>query len=227
MNILWIQQFLLLFLCLGAAIASAYRTGDAVDTDVVMDGWPWDALRSQMPKFGINTKVHFDMDLTSQGGSDEEEEEGRRYRTFALLFEDGLRSIETRPYEKNNIWRGQGQTLERVLVKFIYSKSGTGMIHSVSSTAVYKSASTASSSSSSNSNSNSRRFRVEYEWQEEEAVRLTVGSVVMFLAVFLSSIVFLFHTCGLTDGDPDASAMLIEDDDYNHTHYDRTNHKKW
>ena len=211
MNFGLIQQFLLVcsILALHHA-ASAYRIGDAVDTDLVMDGFMWDALRSQMPKFGINTKVHFDMDLADSADED------RRYRTFALLFEDGLRSVETRPYEKT-AWRGQAQTLERVLVKFVYSKSGTGMIHSVSSTAVYKTENAASSN-----NNNSRRFRVEYEWQEEEAVRLTVGSVVMFLAVFLSSIVFLFQTCGLNDGDP----VEIMEEDYHH-HRTPSDHKKW
>lgn len=147
-----------------------------------MDGFLWDALRSQMPKFGINTKVHFDMEIP---------DDRRKYRTFTLLFEDGLRSIETRPFHN---WRQE--TLERVVVKFVYSKSGKGMIHSVSSTGIYK-ASPASPG----------RFRVEYEWQEEEAVRLNVGSCVMFLAVFLSSIVFLFQTCGLDDEDGDSDEV--------------------
>lgn len=158
--------------------ADAYRLGDAVDTDVSMDGFLWDALRSQMPKFGINSKVHFETKIP---------DDKRRYSTFSLLFEDGLRSIETRPFHN---WRKE--YLERVIIDFSYSKSGTGVIHSVSSTAVYKPTPT-----------NAGRFRVEYEWQEEEAVRLTAGSAVMFLAVFLSSIVFLFQTCGLTD-DPES-----------------------
>lgn len=215
MNFRLIQQFKLVCSVLllhhaNTVVVSAYCIGDAVDTDLVMDGFMWDALRSQMPKFGINTKVHFDMDLADSADEDP------RYRTFALLFEDGLRSVETRPYEKT-AWRGQTQTLERVLVKFVYSKSGTGMIHSVSSTAVYKAENAASSSN------NSRRFRVEYEWQEEEAVRLTVGSVVMFLAVFLSSIVFLFQTCGLNDGDP----IDALEEDYHHHHRTNSDHKKW
>lgn len=182
-----------------SSLASAYRMGDAVDTDVSMDGFLWDALRSQMPKFGINTKVHFEMDMP---------DDTREYRTFALLFEDGLRSIETRPYQN---WKRE--SLERVVIKFIYSKSGTGMIHSVSSSAVYKANPPVA-----------RRFRVEYEWQEEEAVRLTVGMVVMMLAVFLSSIVFLFQTCGLND----EGTVDYETD------YDRplssspySDHKKW
>ena len=185
----------------GLQVVDAYRMGDAVDTDVSMDGFLWDALRSQMPKFGINTKVHFDMDIP---------DDERTYRTFALLFEDGLRSIETRPYE--NSWRKE--YLDRIVIKFVYSKSGTGMIHSVSSTATYKPRS-----------AQARRFRVEYEWQEEEAVRLTVGSVVMFLAVFLSSIVFLFQTCGLNGDDAGMDPMDDVDD------YDRpssySDHKKW
>lgn len=186
MQMLTIQFFFLWLLAAGGPNglllpgSMAYRLGDAVDTDVAMDGFLWDALRSQMPKFGINTKVYFEMDLP---------DDGREYRTFALLFEDGLRSIETRPYQKT--W--SKEYLERVNIKFIYSKSGTGMIHSVSSTAVYK---------SNPSATGARRFRVEYEWQEEEAVRLAVGSIVMFLAVFISSIVFLFETCGL-NGEPD------------------------
>ena len=165
-----------------------------------MDGFLWDALRSQMPKFGINTKVHFEMDM---------HDDGREYRTFALLFEDGLRSIETRPYQNR-----KRESLDRVVIRFVYSKSGIGMIHSVSSTAVYKSNPPVA-----------RRFRVEYEWQEEEAVRLSVGSIVMYLAVFLSSIVFLFQTCGLND-EPD---MDSTDNGYNDRPLSSgyADHKKW
>jgi hypothetical protein len=170
-------------------VVSAYHIGDAVDTDVSMDGKLWDALRSQMPRFGVKTKVHFDMgspDNDSDTTNSHENDEVKYHRSFALLFEDGLRSIETWPYQN---WKKQ--YLDRIVIKFIYSKSGTGMIHSVSSSAVYK----------STSSSPTHKFRVEYEWQEEEAVRLTVGSTLMLLAVFLASIVFLFQTCGLIGGE--------------------------
>lgn len=184
-----------LILCWSALRKSwAYRQGDPVDTDVQTDGLLWDPARSQMPRFGIKTKVYFDM----QSPDDE-----RVYRTFSLLFEDGLRSIETRPYQNRH-----KEYLDRIVVKFIYSKSGTGMIHSVSSTAVYRSHPVAA-----------HRFRVEYEWQEEEAVRLTVGAIVMLLAVFLSSIVFLFQTCGLMGGDSEMNTM----DDLS----SYSDHKKW
>lgn len=195
-------------------------------------------------KFAISTKVYFEMDHIP-------DDQHRRFTTFALLFEDGLRSIETRPYQKTtSSWQrggggGESQVLDRVVVTFSYSKSAGstmsgnngGMIHSVSSTAVYKAGdSHVGSSSSSASN---RRFRVEYEWQEEEAVRLTVGSVVMFMAVFLSSIVFLFQTCGLTnDGDDDyyenssESTMTVMHDEYHPgssspSPYSDHYHKKW
>lgn len=49
MNLRWIQFILLYCLACAGTPSHAYRTGDAVDTDVVMDGFLWDALRSQMP----------------------------------------------------------------------------------------------------------------------------------------------------------------------------------
>ena len=193
--------------------AGAYRVGDAVDTDVSMDGFLWDALRSQMPKFGVNTKVYFDMDMP---------EDDRQYRTSALLFEDGLRSLETRPYQN---WKRD--TLERITVKFVYSKSAavgggfTGVIHSVSSTAEYQ---------TNRMPSQLRRFRVEYEWYEEEAVRLAMGFVVMYLAVFVASIIFLFQTCGLTSDPPDTEhkyAAAAGGVDYMGSTSSYSNHKKW
>lgn len=210
--------FLALLLWSLPGYCQGYRMGDAVDTDVSMDGFLWDALRSQMPKFGINTKVHFEMEIP-EDYRPYGDQNLKQYKSFTLLFEDGLRSIETRSFE--NYRREQ---LERVVVKFIYSKSGTGMIHSVSSTAVYKPASSIPSAAKG-------RFRVEYEWQEEEAVRLSVGTVVMFLAVFLSSIVFLFQSCGMDgsyDEGHDETQGLSSTDEYGRPSTSAyTDHKKW
>jgi hypothetical protein len=154
-------------------LASAYRIGDAVDTDVVLSSTHTaDALRSQMPKFGLRTRVEFAMEPPSRV---------QATSSWSLLFEDGLRRIQSWPYKN-----AKGETLDQVVVTFIYSRSGAGMIHSVQSQAFYQRKDVAA-----------ENFRVVYEWMEEEPVRLLNGYIVMFSAVFISTIFILLQTCGL------------------------------
>jgi hypothetical protein len=162
-------------------LASAYRIGDAVDTDVVLSSThTTDALRSQMPKFGLRTRVQFAME-TPTGAKN------RAQQSWSLLFEDGLRRIPSSSYRN-----AKGEVLDQVVVTFVYSRSGFGMIHSVQSQAFYQ-----------RKDAVTENFQVVYEWIEEEPVRLMNGHLVMFFVVFVSSIIILLQTCGLLSDDPD------------------------
>lgn len=101
---------------------------------------------------------------------------------FSLSFEEGLHSL---PYV-------DGQALDVLRVIFVYSKSGEGRIHRVSSKAIWS------------DNKRSRLDKnvpidVSFEWVEEEAVDLQAGSSVMFLTVLVVSILFLLQLCGVDD----------------------------
>lgn len=85
-----------------------------------------------------------------------------------------------------------GQALDVLRVIFVYSKSGEGRIHRVSSKAIWS------------DNKRSRLDKnvpidVSFEWVEEEAVDLQAGSSVMFLTVLVVSILFLLQLCGVDD----------------------------
>lgn len=165
---LHIPLVLLLVLSILASTTSAYRVADVVDTDILVDAAQSDALRSQMPMFGVGWAAHVQFEVSESA------------RTFSLQFEDGLWALPATALRK-----GDEKFLDRITVQFVYSKSGVGAIHSVVvSDAVY---------------SPERRpfFTVVYQWIEEEAVYLSAGQAVMFLAVLLSSIYFLLVSCGV------------------------------
>mmetsp|Transcript_23529 Transcript_23529/g.65457 ORF Transcript_23529/g.65457 Transcript_23529/m.65457 type:complete len:238 (-) Transcript_23529:51-764(-) len=178
------------------SVATAYRVGDSVDCDIRYDPqstgaylpeWGWEntrddkttnTLRSQMPKFGIDSIATFQKESEHSGG-------------FTLLFEDALRTVERVPYKNY-----KGEHLDTMVVTFVYSKSGTGMIHSV-----WTSSKTYSPHSSSQD-----PFRVEYVWQEEKPVHLVGGHAILFLIIFITSMLFLFQTCFL-DEETEAASM--------------------
>ena len=145
----------------------AYRVGDVVDTDIVLDGVVSDALRNQRPLFGVDsmTVEPFLIENTQ--------------RSFALQFEGGLWTLPTAAIAQ------KGQVLEKIQVQFHYSRSGAGAIHAVHSNTVYGPSSSAPS------------FTVEYQWVAEEAVSLNNGFAVMFLAVIVASIFFIASSCGM------------------------------
>ena len=141
-----------------------YKVGDAVDTVVWYKSSANDATRAQMPLFGVSSQVEFP----------------RYHGRFSLGFEEGLHAL---PYI-------DARNLESLVVKFVYSKSGSGQIHAVSSENVYQ-----------EGKSSERQIKVEYQWLEEEPVDIQAGMTAMFLATFLVSIIFLLQACGLADDD--------------------------
>jgi len=147
---------------------TAYRLGDVVDTDLVIDGVASDALRNQRPLFGIDSK-------TTEPFVSESIK-----RSFSLQFEEGLWTLPTASLKQN----GESLSLEAIQVRFVYSRSGVGAIHAVQSNAVY-------------GPSSASAFYVEYHWIAEEAVHLQTGFTVMFLAVLVASVFFIMTSCGM------------------------------
>ena len=84
-----------------------------MDTDVRWDSGVSDALRSEMPRFGIPTSTPFNV----QGN------------TFSLVLEDGLWGIPAVP-----ITNSRQQKLQKVVISFVYSE---GAIHTLTSQAEY------------------------------------------------------------------------------------------
>lgn len=165
----------------GVTVASAYRMGDVVDTDIRLASGTSDALRSQMPQFGVSSKANFRF-------------EDQQDDSFSLQFEDGLRGLPWVPLV-NNRFKGQaGGGLEKLIVTFVYSKSGGGTIHTVLSEAVYQ-------ETAARRPQQAGSFQVQYVWVEEANVHLHAGQAVMFLAVFLASLYFICYSCGLVEGD--------------------------
>ena len=173
----------LLFILLVLVGAFGYRVGDDVDTELSIDGLPpSDVLRSQMPYFGVDSTANFQIKPISYIFD----------RRMALSFLDGLWGLPT-TYLTNS--RGEG--LVSILVTFVYSKSGSGVIHSVSSVPTY-----------SSDGNDSYVVRVDYKWVEEEDIYMNAGQAIMFMVTFLVGVFILIASCGLLeDPVPDPQSL--------------------
>jgi hypothetical protein len=160
---------------------AAYRIGDTVGTLIRTPRGTSEALISQMPLFGYSTDVVFtDESPTS----------------FSVAFEEG---IHTLPWIE--LYDSRRHRLDVVEVTFVYSRSGDGTIHAISSEAKYKDA-----------GDEVDGFRVRYKWVEEEEVDLVSGSAVMLLAVSIAALIMMLQTCGETSR-PSAS---VHRDNHHH-----------
>jgi hypothetical protein len=167
--------------------ADAYRVGDVVDADIsTRSALTIDLLMANQPLFGLSKTVHLP----------------RLPERFSLSFEEGLHSI---PYV-------DGQFLQHLIVTFVYSKSGGGRIHSVTSKAVQ-------STGSSRRFDPKRKIEVVFDWIEEENVDIEAGATVMFLAAFIVSILFLLQLCMTTDGYDDEDNNNNDNDNNNRDSY--------
>ena len=213
-SLMWF--LVLCYVMLTQVVVEAYRVGDAVDTAIQLDttgssplsftlglsasnsqsNKATTALRNQMPKFGISTKVEFRRDNNRDGEDDWSRSQKKQSDSansmkktstangFNIYFEDGLRTVEYVPFKNY-----QGLQLQKLVITFVYSKSGSGMIHSV----------ILSDKAYSKYNYQPDTFVVEYNWKEEAPVRLVAGYAVLFLIVFVASILFLMETCMVVD----------------------------
>ena len=146
--------------------ADAYRVGDTIDAAVsTRSSMTVDMLIANQPLFGVTKTARLP----------------RLPERFALSFEEGLYTI---PYI-------DASTTEKLVVTFVYSKSGAGRIHSVTSKVIQ----------SNQRFDPSRDVEVLFDWVEEAAVDLSAGSIVMFMIVFVMSVAFLLQLCTIEQPD--------------------------
>lgn len=128
---------------------TAYRIGDPVDTELAWDAQPpVDVLRVQMPRFAVDSQAQLTVNSDTAN-------------TVTLSFEDGLWGMPAVSF----------QSLERLVVQFVYS---AGAIHAIHSEPHYY----------SNSQEQSA-FTVQYIWMEEPHVNPETGQIVLFLVLFV------------------------------------------
>jgi len=148
--------------------ADAYRVGDVVDAAVsTRSALTIDLLMANQPQFGMAKTIHLP----------------RLPERFSLSFEEGLHSL---PYV-------DGQNLEQLIVTFVYTKSGGGRIHSVTSKVVR----------SQRKFDPKRQIEVLFDWVEEEAPDIEAGTTVMFIVSFVVSLLFMSQLCMIEGDDED------------------------
>jgi hypothetical protein len=162
--------FFPILLVLLVSFTNAYRLGDVVDTTIRTDGSAEDVLRSQMPLFGRPSNAIF-TDTPKR---------------FSLSFEEGLR-----PIQWVDATDSRGQSLEKLEVTFLFSRSGEGAIHAISSRPTYTGSRAVPGTK--------KTFLVDYNWVEEEEVNPRAAGAVMLLTVFLACVAILVSSC--TSGD--------------------------
>lgn len=154
----------------------AYRVGDLVDAVISTRSMTTiELLLSSRPLFGVPKTIQL----------------ARLSERFSMRFEEGLHSL---PFV-------DGQTLEKLIVTFVYSKSGEGRIHSVTSKAIRTDGGSARIAAMGD-REQKKPIDVSFEWVEEEAVDLSSGTSIMFLAVMMASVIFLIQLCSI-DSDRD------------------------
>jgi hypothetical protein len=175
-------RFVLVIFLVGSCCA--YRVGDVVETELSIDSWPSsNVLRSQMPVFGVSTRAQFQIKKPTT--TSDESSDRRLARKAALSFQDGLWGLPT-----IFLTNSRGSGLQKLMVVFLYSKSGNGVIHSVSCVPKYP-------DGDSDVATQDGVFRVEYKWVEEEEVDLNAGQAIMLLVSFLAGVFILVASCGL------------------------------
>jgi hypothetical protein len=160
--------FAVVLVCCWSRLVHSYRVGEAIDTDIRLDYDVSDALRSQMPLFGIDSAALFSMpSMLNQSA------------TFALTFEDGLWTTGAMPLVNKN-----KEYLQSWQVDLMFSRYGS--LQSVSYQApIY-------------TTDEPKFFQVDYKFHLEEAAHVTAALTVMCMAVFAMSVYFVLEACGMT-----------------------------
>eukprot|EP00536_Pseudo-nitzschia_multiseries_P010409 jgi/Psemu1/25934/gm1.25934_g len=153
----------------GGHLAEAYRVGDYVDAAVsTRSAVAIDLFLADRPQFGVSRTVHLP----------------RLPERFSMSFEEGLHVL---PYV-------EGQSIEQLIVTFVYSQSGGGRIHSVASKVVPL-------PHGRKGFDKDRDVEVVFDWVEQASVDLESGTAMMFLGAFVVSILFLLQLCSLDHGE--------------------------
>jgi len=160
----------------------AYKVGDTVDAAILTRSVRTiDLLMANMPLFGVTKTIHLPR---SQG-------------RFSMSFEEGLHTL---PYIDVGI-------TEKVVVTFVYSKSGAGRIHSVTSSPIQN-----------RKFDPTRDIEVLFDWVEEADLDFQAGSIVMFGVVLVVSILFVLQLCTIDhpDDEYEYEDEYEDDEDRNH-----------
>ena len=205
---------LLLLLLLAVVPLRAYRMGEDIDTKVSVSSSPYkDVLRSQAPMFGIPTQSRFPVTAVVKQDTDDDDATAtatttRQPASISLSFEYGLWALPNIP-----VLDSRGRTLESVVVTFVYSRSGNGAIHSVTSQANYiyynqqqakkKTNHRLDEEQQQQQQQSPETVSVSYQWIEEHEVQTTAGQTVMYLIVFVASILGMIASCGSSSSSSD------------------------
>ncbi len=140
---------------------SSFYLGERVDTSVVSISGGSEVLNKQRPLFGIDSIVAFPRSHSND--------------RFSLNFAEGYHQLS---------WFDTS-SLGKLRVTFVYSKSGDGVIHSVSCEPVMR---------VMHDDFSRHSIHIEYVWIEEQPVDYQAGSVFMLLTTLC-----VLLTCGLTN----------------------------
>lgn len=131
---------------------SSYSIGEHIETSVFTITGGSEALSKQRPLFGINSIVTFPRSRSND--------------RFSLSFAEGYHHL---PWFDTS-------SLGKLRVIFLFSRSGDGVIHSVSSEPVMR---------VMHDDHSRHNIQIEYVWIQEQPVDFQSGLAVMFLATFL------------------------------------------
>jgi hypothetical protein len=150
--------------------------GEPLQTTVLSSEGKLEAMKAQRPLFGVDSNVK----ITRSKGK------------FSLGFEENHHQLP---------WL-ETMHLRKLRVTFVYSRSGDGLVASVSSQPMMK---------TTDEEHSPHQLDVEYRWVEELPVSISSGCIVMFLATFLVSLLLVLSLCAYTD-DGDTYVGLEEND---------------
>jgi hypothetical protein len=145
-----------LLICIMSTILHSvigHYIGEPLQTTVLSARHKVEAVKSQWPLFGVDSTVKIP----------------RSKEQFSLGFEESYHQLSW--IDTNN--------LGELRVTFVYSRSGDGVVASVSSQPRMKTI---------NGEYSTHLVDVEYRWVEERPVNISSGCIVMFLATLVVSI---------------------------------------
>jgi hypothetical protein len=160
------QRTFLCYFILASTLSAVigHYIGESLQTTVLSAHGKVEATKAQWPLFGVDSTVKIP----------------RSQEKFSLGFEENYHQLSW--FDTNN--------LGKLRVTFLYSRSGDGMIASVTSQPVMKTI---------NEEYSTHHFDVEYRWVEEQPIGIASACIIMFLATLMVSLLLVFSLCGFSD----------------------------
>ena len=172
----------------------SYQVGSPLPLLIRTPSGTVDALRNQMPLFGVPTSATVGTDTLKppvEVGRDRDSgfESWKKKLSVSLSFGGGAAAS----FGERSVsapWADvfpEGRVLERLTFTFVFCRDGD--LHSVSSRASYIELTKADEDAESH-------FRVEYVWVEEADVDIAGGMTIIMALVLLASLFILVGACG-------------------------------